>query len=68
MSQLVQDVAGLYVPPHDYVKLDYVREGSNGAGELARATYRSGGEAGTVVAELYLTYDSSNKLVSVTKI
>jgi hypothetical protein len=68
MSQLVQDVAGLYVPPHDYIKLDYVPKGSNGAGELAKATYRSGGAAGTVVAELSLAYDSSNKLVSVTKI
>ena len=68
MSQLVQDVGGLYIPPHDYIKLEYVSSGENGAGELAKATYRSGGESGTVVAEQYLTYNSDNKLVSVPKI
>ena len=67
MSQLVQDVAGLYVPSHDHLELEYVGSGQNGEGELKKVTYRKGGESGAKVAELSLSYNSDNKLEKVTK-
>jgi len=36
---LVQDIAGLYIPSHDYVALTYVASG-NGAGEIETITYK----------------------------
>jgi len=63
---LVQDIAGLYIPSHDYVALTYVSSG-NGAGEIQTITYKDGGSSGTTVAVLTLAYDSNNKLTSVTK-
>ena len=63
---LVQDIAGLYIPSHDYVALTYVASG-NGAGEIETITYKEGGASGTTVAVLTLAYDSSNKLTSITK-
>jgi hypothetical protein len=64
---LVQDIAGLYIPSHDYVALTYVASG-NGAGEVETITYKEGGASGTTVAVLTLAYDASNKLSSVTKV
>lgn len=64
---LVQDIAGLYIPPHDYLSLTYVASG-NGAGEIETVTYKSGGASGTTVAVTTLAYDSNNKLISVTKV
>lgn len=63
---LVQDIAGLYIPSHDYVALTYVSSG-NGAGEIQTITYKEGGSSGPTVAVLTLAYDSNNKLSSVTK-
>ena len=63
---LVQDIAGLYIPSHDYVALTYVASG-NGTGEIETITYKDGGASGTTVAVLTLAYDSNNKLTSVTK-
>lgn len=63
---LVQDIAGLYIPSHDYVALTYVSSG-NGAGEIQTITYKEGGASGPTVAVLTLAYDSNNKLTSVTK-
>ena len=63
---LVQDIAGLYIPSHDYVALTYVSSG-NGAGEIQTITYKDGGASGNTVAVLTLAYDSSNKLTCVTK-
>ena len=62
----VQDYAGLYIPPHNYVALTYVATG-NGAGEIETITYKDGGASGAVVATLTLAYDGTNKLTSVTK-
>ena len=67
MSQLVQNVAGLYIPPHDYLSMTYVASG-NGAGEIETITYKEGGASGTVVATMSLTYDSNSKLSAVTKV
>ena len=46
---LVQDIAGLYIPSHDYVALTYVASG-NGAGEIETITYKDGGASGTTQA------------------
>lgn len=64
---LVQDIAGLYIPPHDFISLTYVPSG-NGVGEIQTVTYKSGGASGTTVAVTTLAYNSSNKLVSITKV
>lgn len=58
---LVQDIAGLYIPQHDYVSLSYT--GSN----ITGVVYKSGGSSGATVATLTLTYDGNNNLISVTK-
>ena len=63
---LVQDIAGLYIPQHDYVSLTYVAAG-NGAGEVETITYKVGGASGNTVAVLTLGYNADNKLTSVTK-
>jgi len=63
---LVQDIAGLYIPNHDYVSLTYVA-GGNGVGEVETITYKVGGASGTTVAVLTLGYNADNKLTSVTK-
>lgn len=64
---LVQDIAGLYIPQHDYVSLTYVASG-NGVGEIETVTYKSGGASGTTVAVTTLAYNASNELVSITKV
>lgn len=64
---LVQDIAGLYIPPHDYISLTYVASG-NGVGEIETVTYKSGGASGTTVAVTTLAYNASNELVSITKV
>jgi len=52
--------------PYNYIALTYVASG-NGVGEIETATYKTGGSGGTTVAVLTLTYNSSNKIASVTK-
>jgi len=64
---LVQDIAGLYIPQHDFVQLTYVTSG-NGIGEIDTITYKVGGASGTTVAVLDLDYDANNKLSTVTKV
>lgn len=64
---LVQDIAGLYIPQHDYVSMTYVASG-NGAGEIETVTYKSGGASGTTVAVTTLAYDANNNLISLTKV
>ena len=63
---LVQDIAGLYIPSHDYVALTYVASG-NGAGEIETVSYKQGGASGATVAQLTLAYDASNRLQTVTR-
>ena len=64
---LVQDIAGLYIPQHDYVVMTYVAAG-NGVGEIDTITYKQGGASGTTVAVMTLGYDSNNKLETITKV
>ena len=64
---LVQDIAGLYIPQHDYVTMTYVAAG-NGVGEIDTITYKVGGASGTTVAVLELEYDSNNRLETITKV
>ena len=64
---LVQDIAGLYIPQHDYVIMTYVASG-NGVGEIETITYKQGGASGTTVAVMTLGYDSNNKLETITKV
>ena len=64
---LVQDIAGLYIPQHDYVTMTYVASG-NGVGEIETITYKQGGASGATVAVMTLGYDSNNKLETITKV
>jgi len=64
---LVQDIAGLYIPQHDYVSLTYVAAG-NGVGEIETITYKQGGASGNTVAVVTLTYDANNKVATLTKV
>lgn len=56
----------LVLLPHDYIATTYVAAG-NGIGEIETVVYKTGGSGGTNVAVLTMTYDSSNRLVTVTK-
>lgn len=53
--------------PEDYDQIDlsYVTAGSNGAGEIEFVTYKKNT---TTVAILQLSYNSDNKLTSVTRV
>lgn len=51
---------------YDFIALTYVAAG-NGAGKVETATYKTGGSGGTVVGTLTLTYDSNDKIASITK-
>lgn len=63
----VTSISGaLVTEPYDYIELTYVPSG-NGVGEIQTVTYKLGGSGGTLVATLTLTYDSSNKLLTVTR-
>jgi hypothetical protein len=60
-SSPLPTVAGLEIPPHDYIALSYT--GAN----LTGVVYKDGGSGGTTVATLVLVYDGSGNLTSVTK-
>lgn len=66
VAQRSIDVANLIPDPYDHLTLTYVAAG-NGAGEVETVTYRSGGAGGTVVATLTLTYDASNRVITVAR-
>lgn len=59
-------IAGFVTSAYDYVALTYVPSG-NGVGEIATATFKTGGSGGITVATLTLAYDASHRLSSVTK-
>jgi hypothetical protein len=54
-------MAGLNIPPHDYISNTYV--GTN----LTQAVYKVGGASGVTVARLTMTYDGSSNLLTVTR-
>ena len=59
----VTQLAQLVPETYDQIDLTYVAAG-NGVGEIETATYLS---SGTAVATLTLTYDASNRLISVAR-
>lgn len=60
----VKSVAGVLVPDqYDEIDLTYVPSG-NGAGEIQTVIYKL---SGSTVATLTLSYNSSNKLITVVK-
>jgi hypothetical protein len=62
-GQLVQDVGGFSIPPHDYVSITPPAAPSTGNQVIV---YRIGGASGSVVATLTLTY-TSGELSSVAR-
>ena len=66
LVQKTINVASLVSETYDYISLTYVASG-NGIGEIETASYKQGGAGGTTVATLTLTYDGSNKIVTVTR-
>jgi hypothetical protein len=54
-------MAGLNIPPHDYISNTYE------SGNLTQAVYKAGGSSGQIVATLTMTYDGSNNLLTVTR-
>jgi molybdopterin converting factor small subunit len=66
ISDDLNNLVGLEIPPHDYIAITYVTVG-NGIGEINTVTFKDGGSGGTTVATLTLGYDSSNNLTSVTR-
>ena len=54
---LVQDIAGLYIPQHDYISISPTAAPSTGDQTI---TYKLGGASGTTVAVLTVTYDAAN--------
>jgi len=61
-----KSAAALVPSSHDYIAQTYITSG-NGTGQLGTVTFKSGGAAGTTVALLTLTYDASDRLISVEK-
>lgn len=61
-----KSAAALVPSSHDYIVQTYITSG-NGTGQLGTVTFKSGGAAGTTVALLTLTYDASDRLISVEK-
>ena len=60
----VQNLGGTLVPEeYDQIDVTYVASG-NGAGEVETATYKL---SAVTVATLTLSYDSSNRLISVVR-
>ncbi len=66
IETLLGGVAGFTVTGYDYIALTYVAAG-NGEGEVETATFKIGGAGGSAIATLTLTYDASNRVVTVTK-
>lgn len=54
---LVQDIAGLYIPQHDYISISPSAAPSNGNQTI---TYKEGGASGATVAVLTISYVGGN--------
>lgn len=52
---LVQDIAGLYIPPHDHISFSPAAAPADGDQVI---TYKKDGASGTTVATLTITYSS----------
>jgi hypothetical protein len=61
------NLLGALIPSdYDYIAITYVAAG-NGVGKMSTVTYKTGGSSGTTVAILTLTYNSDNKMETVTR-
>ncbi|PCI45884.1 MAG: hypothetical protein COB41_00400 [Proteobacteria bacterium] len=60
------DLGQLVPEEYDYIALTYVVAG-DGAGEIETVSYKTSGASGTTVASLLLTYDSSNRIETITR-
>jgi hypothetical protein len=61
------NVIGSLIPDdYDYMALTYVAAG-DGVGKIQTVTYKTGGSGGTTVAVLTLTYNSDDKVATVTR-
>ena len=65
-GEVIETVGALVPASYNYIALTYVAAG-NGLGEVETAIYKTGGSGGTTVATLTLTYDSSNRVATVTR-
>ena len=65
-EETLESIAGLVTQAYNYIILTYVATG-NGEGEIETATYKTGGAGGTTVATLTITYNSDDKIATVTK-
>jgi len=54
---LVQDIAGLYIPQHDYISISPSAAPTDGDQTI---TYKFGGASGSTVATLTVTYVAGN--------
>jgi hypothetical protein len=60
----VENIAQLVPQIYDALTLSYIASG-NGSGQVGTVDYYVGGLSGTLVAALTLTYDSNNRLITV---
>lgn len=66
-GQLVQDIGGLSIPPHDYVSISPSATPSDGSTPQVYS-FKKGGASGATVCTLSIVYDVSLNVVSITKI
>lgn len=66
-GQLVQDVGGLSIPPHDYLGISPSATPTDGSTPQVY-TFKTGGASGNTVCTLSIVYDGSQNVVSITKI
>ena len=66
-GQIVQDVGGLSIPPHDYLVISPSTPPTDGTTPQVY-TFKNGGESGNTVCTLSIVYDVSLNVVSITKI
>ena len=66
-GQLVQDVGGLTIPPHDYVGISPSATPTDGTTPQVY-TFKTGGASGNTVSTLSIVYDTAKNVISVTKV
>lgn len=66
-GQIVQNIGGLSIPPHDYVSISPSATPTDGTTPQVY-TFKTGGASGNTVSTLSIIYDVSLNVVSITKI
>lgn len=62
VNNSVTTLSGLGIPPYDYIDMSY--SGSN----LSTVLYKVGGEYGTIVATVKLSYDEDDNIIKVERV